>query len=164
DILALDGTARERPDGLSFAETLRRVREESDVPVMADCDSVESAVAAAEAGGTSWAPPLPGTPGHGRRLRGRTWNCSPRWCARCRRRPWWPKGGSTPPSRPGRRPRPARSRWWSAPPSPIRAPSPAGSTPPCAADRRESDGHTAEACVYAKLRRYDRRFAGSLRR
>src|SRR5699024_9612934 len=50
DILALDGTARERPDGLSFAETLRRVREESDVPVMADCDSVESAVAAAEAG------------------------------------------------------------------------------------------------------------------
>lgn len=50
DILALDGTLRERPDGLSFAETVRQVREESDVLVMADCDSVESAVAAAEAG------------------------------------------------------------------------------------------------------------------
>jgi len=50
DILALDGTARERPDGLSFAETLRRVRQEFDVLVMADCDSLESAVAAAEAG------------------------------------------------------------------------------------------------------------------
>src|SRR5699024_3976747 len=50
DILALDGTARERPDGLSFAETLRRVREESDVPVMADCVSEVSAVAADQAG------------------------------------------------------------------------------------------------------------------
>ncbi len=50
DVLALDGTLRERPDGLTFAETLRRIREISDVPVMADCDSVESALAAAEAG------------------------------------------------------------------------------------------------------------------
>src|SRR5699024_8748409 len=50
DILALDGTRRERPDGLSVAETVRLVREESDVPIMADCDSLESAFAAAEAG------------------------------------------------------------------------------------------------------------------
>ncbi|MBZ2199169.1 N-acetylmannosamine-6-phosphate 2-epimerase [Occultella gossypii] len=50
DILALDGTERERPDGLTLAETVRRVREESDAPIMADCDTVASAVAAAEAG------------------------------------------------------------------------------------------------------------------
>ncbi|MGQ4495092.1 N-acetylmannosamine-6-phosphate 2-epimerase [Dermabacteraceae bacterium P13095] len=50
DILALDGTLRERPDGLTFAETVRRVREISDAAIMADCDSVDSALAAAEAG------------------------------------------------------------------------------------------------------------------
>ena len=50
DILALDGTLRERPDGLTFAETVRRLQEESDVPIMADCDSLESGLAAAEAG------------------------------------------------------------------------------------------------------------------
>ncbi|HLS64387.1 MAG TPA: N-acetylmannosamine-6-phosphate 2-epimerase [Ruania sp.] len=50
DILALDGTQRERPDGLTLAETVHRVRAETDVPVMADCDSLESALAAAEAG------------------------------------------------------------------------------------------------------------------
>ncbi|MCL6422576.1 N-acetylmannosamine-6-phosphate 2-epimerase [Brachybacterium sp. JHP9] len=50
DILALDGTLRERPDGLTFAETLRRIRDLTDIPVMADCDSEESALAAAEAG------------------------------------------------------------------------------------------------------------------
>ena len=50
DILALDGTLRERPDGLTFAETVARIRERSKAPIMADCDSEESALAAAEAG------------------------------------------------------------------------------------------------------------------
>ncbi|MDO5629073.1 MAG: N-acetylmannosamine-6-phosphate 2-epimerase [Mobilicoccus sp.] len=50
DIVALDGTLRERPDGLDLAETLRRLRAEVDVPVMADCDSLEAGIAAAEAG------------------------------------------------------------------------------------------------------------------
>lgn len=50
DILALDGTLRERPDGLTLAETVRRIREESQAPIMADCDSLDSAFAAAEAG------------------------------------------------------------------------------------------------------------------
>lgn len=50
DVLALDGTLRERPDGLTFAETVRRIRGESDAPIMADCDSLESGLAAAEAG------------------------------------------------------------------------------------------------------------------
>lgn len=50
DIVALDGTRRERPDGLTFAETVRRFRQMSETPLMADCDSVESAMMAAEAG------------------------------------------------------------------------------------------------------------------
>lgn len=49
-ILALDGTLRERPDGLTFAQTVEKIREFSSIPIMADCDSEESALAAAEAG------------------------------------------------------------------------------------------------------------------
>lgn len=50
DILALDGTDRPRPDGLTLAETIEAVRERFDGPLMADCDSVGSALAAAELG------------------------------------------------------------------------------------------------------------------
>lgn len=50
DILALDGTLRERPDGLTFAQTVAKIREISDIPIMADCDSLESGLMAAEAG------------------------------------------------------------------------------------------------------------------
>lgn len=50
DILALDGTTRPRPDGRTLAETVCAVRERFDGPLMADCDSLESALAAAEAG------------------------------------------------------------------------------------------------------------------
>lgn len=50
DILALDGTQRPRPDGRSLAETVQAVRERFDGPLMADCDSAESALAAAELG------------------------------------------------------------------------------------------------------------------
>lgn len=50
DILALDGTSRPRPDGLTFAETLRRLREETDAPLMADCDDLDAALVAADLG------------------------------------------------------------------------------------------------------------------
>ena len=50
DILALDGTTRARPDGRSLAETVSAVRECFDGPLMADCDSLESALAAADLG------------------------------------------------------------------------------------------------------------------
>ena len=50
DVLALDGTTRPRPDGLTLAQTVQRVRERFEGPLMADCDSVYSALAAADAG------------------------------------------------------------------------------------------------------------------
>ncbi|GAA5211997.1 N-acetylmannosamine-6-phosphate 2-epimerase [Microbacterium kyungheense] len=50
DIVALDGTRRPRPDGLSLADTIARLRAEHDVLVMADCGSLDDAVAAEAAG------------------------------------------------------------------------------------------------------------------
>src|SRR5699024_11890076 len=49
-IVALDGTRRERPDGLSLAETVGRLHEQTNALVMADCGSLGDARAAAEAG------------------------------------------------------------------------------------------------------------------
>lgn len=50
DVVALDGTRRERADGLSLAETIERLKREYDVVVMADCGSVDDGLFAAEAG------------------------------------------------------------------------------------------------------------------
>lgn len=51
DVVALDGTRRPRPDGLSLEETVRGLREQAPhVLVMADCGSVADAEAALEAG------------------------------------------------------------------------------------------------------------------
>lgn len=50
DIVALDGTRRARPDGLSLASTIAALRAEHDVLVMADCGSLEDALAAEAAG------------------------------------------------------------------------------------------------------------------
>ena len=50
-IVALDGTRRERPDGLTLAETVAGLRaEHPDVLVMADCGSADDARAAQDAG------------------------------------------------------------------------------------------------------------------
>lgn len=49
-IVALDGTRRPRPDGLSLAQVISRVKDQSSALVMADCGSLEDAVAAVEAG------------------------------------------------------------------------------------------------------------------
>lgn len=48
--VALDGTARPRPDGVPLSELVARIHDELGVAVMADCDSVESAQFAAAAG------------------------------------------------------------------------------------------------------------------
>lgn len=50
DIVAIDGTRRPRPDGLTLAETIAQLRESHDVLVMADCGSLEDALAAEAAG------------------------------------------------------------------------------------------------------------------
>ncbi|ACQ82011.1 N-acylglucosamine-6-phosphate 2-epimerase [Beutenbergia cavernae DSM 12333] len=51
DIVALDGTRRPRPDGLTLVETIRRLRVEVPaVLVMADCGSLDDALAAQVAG------------------------------------------------------------------------------------------------------------------
>ena len=48
DVVALDATDRPRPDGRTFAETVKAIREQSDVLIMADCmtiDDIRNAVA-----------------------------------------------------------------------------------------------------------------------
>ncbi|WP_026819351.1 N-acetylmannosamine-6-phosphate 2-epimerase [Arthrobacter castelli] len=49
-IVALDGTRRHRPDGLTLAQTVERIRDASRALIMADCGSLDDALAAAEAG------------------------------------------------------------------------------------------------------------------
>lgn len=49
DIIALDGTQRPRPDGLTYAQTVAELHSEGAL-VMADCGSFEDARMAAEAG------------------------------------------------------------------------------------------------------------------
>lgn len=50
DIIAIDATGRPRRDGLSVAETVKRIHEELDRPVMADLATFEEAVVAVYAG------------------------------------------------------------------------------------------------------------------
>lgn len=50
DIIAIDATARPRPDGGSMVDLIRYIHEDLGKPVMADIDTLENAIAAAEAG------------------------------------------------------------------------------------------------------------------
>jgi N-acylglucosamine-6-phosphate 2-epimerase len=50
EIVAVDGTRRPRPDGLTLAETVRRLREQTGAFVMADIGSTADGLAAVEAG------------------------------------------------------------------------------------------------------------------
>lgn len=50
DIIAIDGTRRPRPDGLSLAATIAALREHTDALIMADCGSLDDARAAERAG------------------------------------------------------------------------------------------------------------------
>ncbi|WP_150954931.1 N-acetylmannosamine-6-phosphate 2-epimerase [Microbacterium testaceum] len=49
-IVAIDGTRRTRPDGLTLAETIAKLKAAHDVLVMADCGSLDDAIAAEAAG------------------------------------------------------------------------------------------------------------------
>jgi N-acylglucosamine-6-phosphate 2-epimerase len=50
DIIALDATARPRPEGLTAAEFIRRAKQQSGCLIMADISTFEEGLAAAEAG------------------------------------------------------------------------------------------------------------------
>lgn len=50
DVVAIDGTRRERRDGLTLVETIADLHQGSDVIVMADCGSLDDGLAAADAG------------------------------------------------------------------------------------------------------------------
>ncbi|NEP46298.1 MAG: N-acetylmannosamine-6-phosphate 2-epimerase, partial [Okeania sp. SIO2H7] len=50
DIIAIDATARVRPNGESMADLVRYIHDELHKPVMADIDTLENAIAAAAAG------------------------------------------------------------------------------------------------------------------
>jgi N-acylglucosamine-6-phosphate 2-epimerase len=49
-VVAIDGTSRPRPDGLSLAETITGIHDGSGALVMADCSTFDEAVAAAASG------------------------------------------------------------------------------------------------------------------
>lgn len=50
DIIAIDATLRDRPDGETVASLIARIHDELGKPVMADVDTLEAAIAAAQAG------------------------------------------------------------------------------------------------------------------
>jgi len=50
DVVALDGTRRPRPDGLTLAETIRLLKLDAPTLVMADCGSLADAIAARDGG------------------------------------------------------------------------------------------------------------------
>jgi putative N-acetylmannosamine-6-phosphate epimerase/ribosomal protein S18 acetylase RimI-like enzyme len=50
DIIAIDGTLRDRPDGETVESLIARIHTELNKPVMADVDTLEAAIAAARAG------------------------------------------------------------------------------------------------------------------
>lgn len=49
-MVALDGTRRDRPDGRSLSETIAVIHEKTGAMVMADCGSLDDALAAVDAG------------------------------------------------------------------------------------------------------------------
>lgn len=70
DVVALDGTRRPRPDGLTLADTIERLREGADTIVMADCGSLDDALAARDAGADIIGTTLSGYTGERPRLAG----------------------------------------------------------------------------------------------
>lgn len=63
DIVAIDATLRERPDGTTAADLIARIRLQLGVPVMADIDCVEAAETAVRAGADLIATTLSGYTG-----------------------------------------------------------------------------------------------------
>jgi len=76
EIVALDGTRRPRPDGLSLAETIAGLKREfPKVLVMADCGSAFDALAAQQAGADLLGTTLAGYSGERPKTDGPDWDC-----------------------------------------------------------------------------------------
>lgn len=70
EVVALDGTRRPRPDGLSLSEVIRRLHDDTGAFVMADAGSVDDGLAAADAGADCVGTTLAGYTGERRRTDG----------------------------------------------------------------------------------------------
>ena len=84
-IVALDGTRRPRPDGRTLAETITRLREHADVLVMADCGSLDDALAAEDAGADIVGTTLAGYTGEREKTQGPDVELIDQLVARCER-------------------------------------------------------------------------------
>lgn len=60
DILGVDATFRRRPDGLTPAELIRRIKEKFDIQILADISTLEEAIEATKAGADAIATTLSG--------------------------------------------------------------------------------------------------------
>lgn len=85
DIIAIDGTRRDRPDGLTLAETIAGLRAHSDALIMADCGSLDDAIAAEEAGADILGTTLSGYTGERPKTTGPDLELIELIAARCRR-------------------------------------------------------------------------------
>lgn len=85
DIVAIDGTRRDRPDGLTLAETIAGLRAHSDALIMADCGSFDDAIAAEEAGADILGTTLSGYTGERPKTTGPDLELIELIAARCRR-------------------------------------------------------------------------------
>ncbi len=73
DAIALDGTSRPRPGGEMLPEIIRRIHDELQLPVMADCSTVEEGVMAAGAGADAVATTLAGYTPYTKKTDGPDW-------------------------------------------------------------------------------------------
>lgn len=85
DIIAVDGTRRDRPDGLTLGETIQGLRMHTDALIMADCGSLDDALAAEEAGADILGTTLSGYTGERPKTTGPDLELIELMAARCRR-------------------------------------------------------------------------------
>ncbi|WP_282846798.1 N-acetylmannosamine-6-phosphate 2-epimerase [Microbacterium oxydans] len=85
DIVAIDGTRRDRPDGLTLAQTIAGLRAHSDALIMADCGSLDDAIAAEQAGADILGTTLSGYTGERPKTTGPDLELIELIAARCRR-------------------------------------------------------------------------------
>jgi DNA-binding GntR family transcriptional regulator/putative N-acetylmannosamine-6-phosphate epimerase len=119
DVVAVDATLRARPNGMTTRDFIAALAGELELPLLADVDSLEAAVAARAAGADAVATTLSGYTDDAPAADGPTWSCSDassaNSTARCS-----PRGATRLPTTWRRRSTRVRSRSSSALQSPIR--------------------------------------------